>query len=59
MSDYLAELVALALVRRLRRDTLISYILELLANNHVEMVWVDETLHRQAIDFLLARLDKT
>lgn len=55
----LAELVALALIRRLRRDTVISYVLELLANDYVEIVWVDEKLHRQAIDLLLARPDKT
>jgi predicted nucleic acid-binding protein len=31
----------------------------LLANDYVEIVWVDEKLHRQAIDLLLARPDKT
>jgi uncharacterized protein len=49
----------LALIPRLRRDTVISYVLELLANDYVEIVWVDEKLHREAIDLLLARPDKT
>lgn len=35
------------------------YSLELMENPNVEMVWVDEILHREAIDLLLVRQDKT
>jgi predicted nucleic acid-binding protein len=30
-----------------------------LDNSHVEVVWVDETLHRSALKLLQERLDKT
>ncbi|NJM73243.1 MAG: type II toxin-antitoxin system VapC family toxin [Scytonema sp. RU_4_4] len=55
----LAELVALALVRGFSRSTVLSYTLELLSNSNVQIVWVDEPLHREAMDLLLARQDKT
>ena len=35
------------------------YSLELMENPNVEMVWVDEILHREAMDLLLVRQDKT
>ncbi|MBP5976848.1 type II toxin-antitoxin system VapC family toxin [Brasilonema sp. CT11] len=55
----LAELIALALVRGFSRSTVLSYTLELLSNSNVQIVWVDEPLHREAMDLLLARQDKT
>ncbi|MEA5577979.1 type II toxin-antitoxin system VapC family toxin [Anabaena sp. UHCC 0451] len=55
----LAELIALALVRRFPRSTVLIYSLELMENPNVEMVWVDEILHREAMDLLLVRQDKT
>lgn len=55
----LAELVALALVRGFSRSTVLSYSLELINNSNVQTIWVDEPLHREAIDLLLARQDKT
>ncbi|MBG1244601.1 type II toxin-antitoxin system VapC family toxin [Nostoc sp. NZL] len=55
----LAELVALALVRGFSRSTVLSYSLELINNSNVQIVWVDEPLHREAIDLLLSRQDKT
>jgi uncharacterized protein len=55
----LAELIALALVRRFPRSTVLVYTFELMENPNVEMVWVDEVLHREAMDLLLARQDKT
>jgi predicted nucleic acid-binding protein len=54
----IAELVALALVRRFPQSTVLSYILELVNNPRVDVVWVDEYLHRKAIDLLLTRQDK-
>lgn len=55
----LAELVALALVRRFPQSTVLSYTLELLNNPKVEMVWVDELIHREAVTLLISRPDKT
>jgi uncharacterized protein len=55
----LAELVALALVRGFSRSTVLLYTLELLGNSNVQIIWVDELLHREAMDLLLARQDKT
>ena len=55
----LAELIALSLVRRFPRSTVLMYSLELMENPTVEMVWVDEILHREAMDLLLVRQDKT
>jgi uncharacterized protein len=55
----LAELVALALIRRFPQSIVISYILELANNPIVEVVWVDETLHLEAVNLLIARSDKT
>ena len=56
---FLAELIALSLVRRFPRSTVLMYSLELMENPNVEMVWVDEILHREAMDLLLVRQDKT
>jgi uncharacterized protein len=55
----LAELVALALVRRFSRSAVLSYMLELLSNQKVEVVWVDEFLHQEAVNLLISRPDKT
>jgi uncharacterized protein len=55
----LAELVALALVRGFSRSIVLSYISELLRNSDVQVVWIDELLHREAMDLLLERQDKT
>jgi predicted nucleic acid-binding protein len=58
-SYVLAEFVPLCQVRRLNRAAALSFVVDLLNNPHVEVVWVDETLHRQAMSYLQARLDKT
>jgi uncharacterized protein len=55
----LAELVVLAIVRGFSRSVVLSYTLELLSNPKVWIVWVDEPLHREAMNLLLARQDKT
>jgi predicted nucleic acid-binding protein len=55
----LAELIALSLVRRFPCSTVLMYSLELMENPNVDMVWVDEILHREAMDLLLVRQDKT
>ena len=53
------ELIALALIRRFSRTNVLSYTLELLDNPNVEFVWVDESLHLEAMNLLLVRQDKT
>jgi uncharacterized protein len=55
----LAELVALALVRGFSRSTVLSYSSEMLRNSDVQVVWIDEPLHQEAMDLLLERQDKT
>jgi predicted nucleic acid-binding protein len=54
-----AEFVALAQARRLPRLPALQFIADILANEDVEVVWVDVFLHRAALQFLQARLDKT
>jgi predicted nucleic acid-binding protein len=58
-SYILAEFVALAHVRRLPRLAALMFVVALLDNPDIEVVWVGEALHREAMALLLARLDKT
>lgn len=58
-SYVLSEFVALAGARRLPRDEALDFMNDLLDNPAIEVVWVEEALHRQALDLLQARLDKT
>jgi predicted nucleic acid-binding protein len=58
-SYVLAELVALAQVRRYPRLATLEFITDLLENPDIETVWVDEPLHRAAVKLLMARQDKT
>ena len=59
-SYILAEFdVALAHVRRLPRLAALMFVAALLDNPDIEVLWVDEALHREAMALLLARLDKT
>lgn len=55
----LAEFVALALVRRFPRLATLTFITDLLENPDINTVWVDEALHRAAVELLMARQDKT
>jgi predicted nucleic acid-binding protein len=55
----LAEFVPLAQVRGLSRSLTLSFSKHLLIDEQVEVVWVDERLHQQALDLLQARQDKT
>ncbi len=55
----LAEFVALANARRLPRMAALTFIVDLVGNPDIETVWVDGALHREAMDLLLARQDKT
>lgn len=58
-SYVLAEFVALALIRRFPRLATLTFVSALLENPDIEVVWVDESLHREAVELLIARQDKT
>ncbi|MEC4985789.1 MAG: PIN domain-containing protein [Oscillatoria sp. PMC 1068.18] len=58
-SYVLAELIALAQVRRFPRIEILNFVNDLLDNPDIEVIWVDELLHRGAIALLMARQDKT
>ncbi len=54
----LAEFVALCQTRRLNRIRVLTFAADLLDNPHIEVVWVDETLHHSALTLLQNRIDK-
>ena len=58
-SYVLAEFVPLCQTRGLPRAASLKFAVDLLNNPHVELVWVEEDLHRAALSLLQARLDKT
>ena len=58
-SYVLAELVVLAHTRRLPRPPVLALASQLMDSPEVELVWVDEPLHREAMALLAARADKT
>jgi predicted nucleic acid-binding protein len=55
----LAELIALAQVRRFPRIPTLNFVNDLVDNPDIEVIWVDESLHREAVSLLMARQDKT
>ena len=55
----LDELILLAQTRRVARQAALSFSQQLLNDTEVEVVWVDEALHRRALDLLFSRLDRT
>lgn len=58
-SYVLAELIALALIRRFPRPAVLAFVMDLLDSPDIETVWVDELLHREAMQLLIERQDKT
>ena len=58
-SYILTEFVPLCHVRGLPREPALAFVVDLIGNPLIEMIWVDEILHRAALTFLQARLDKT
>jgi predicted nucleic acid-binding protein len=58
-SYVLAELIALALIRRFPRPAVLAFVMDLLDTADIETVWVDEQLHRAAMQLLIDRQDKT
>ena len=58
-SYIVAEYVALATARRFPRSPVLTFVADLLSDPDIDTVWVDEPLHRAAIDLLMERQDKT
>ena len=58
-SYVLAELIALALIRRFPRPVVLAFMMDLLDNPDIETVWVGEQLHREGMKLLIDRQDKT
>jgi uncharacterized protein len=58
-SYVLAELIALALIRRFPRPAVLTFTMDLLDNPDIETIWVDEQLHREAMELLIECQDKT
>jgi len=55
----IAEYVALANARRFPRASVLDFVVDLLGNPDIETIWVDESLHRAAVELLTLRQDKT
>ncbi|HEY9646382.1 MAG TPA: PIN domain-containing protein [Chroococcidiopsis sp.] len=55
----IAEYVALANARRFPRASVLDFVVDLLGNPDIETVWVDESIHRSAVELLTLRQDKT
>ena len=57
--DVLAEFIPLCQSRRMDRGRALLFVADLLRSPYVEVVSIDALLHRAAVAFLQARLDKT
>ncbi len=55
----LDEFVALAHARQLSRQMALSFSERLIDDAEIEVVWINQTTHRLALDLLRARSDKT
>lgn len=58
-SYVLAEFIALCQARGLNRAAALTFVMDLIGNEGVEVVWVDELLNQAPLSFLKSRLDKT
>jgi predicted nucleic acid-binding protein len=58
-SYVLAEYTALAHVHGVPRREIIKFSSRILDDKDVEVIWVDENLHRQAVALMMERADKT
>ncbi|MDQ3744166.1 MAG: PIN domain-containing protein [Acidobacteriota bacterium] len=54
----LSEFVALAVARRVPKAQSLEFVSRLLWSGRIEVVWVDEALHHEAMTLLQVRLDK-
>lgn len=57
-SYVLAEYTALAQVRGIPREQIIEFSKLVLDDEEIEIVWIDENLHRQAVELTEERRDK-
>ena len=55
----LGEFVSLAQARHVPRQAALDFSERLLNDSEIEMTWVDETLHRDALTLLQGRSDKS
>ena len=55
----ISEYVALANARRFPRASVLNFVVDLLENPDIETLWVDEPIHRAAVELLTLRQDKT
>ncbi|MDJ0510283.1 MAG: PIN domain-containing protein [Crocosphaera sp.] len=54
----LSEYVALANARRFPRLKSLNFVSDLMENPYIEVVWINEYLHQEAMNLLFARQDK-
>ena len=57
-SYVIAEFVALSEARKTHRANMLHFLLKLLSDSEIEVVWVDELLTSRAVELLAGRLDK-
>ena len=57
-SYVLAEFITLAFVRGVRRSATFGFVIDLLANPRVRVIWVNELIHLEAMNLIEARPDK-
>ena len=55
----LSEYVALANARRFPRLKSLNFVSDLMKNPYIEVVWINESLHQEAMSLLFARQDKS
>lgn len=55
----LAEFVPLAHVRKLKRENALNFLKTLILLPRLELVWINDDYHNQAMELLENRLDKT
>jgi len=53
-----AEFVPLSQTRRFKRDDTLNFLINLCSLPRLELIWIDEDLHNQAMNLLENRLDK-
>ena len=54
-----AELVTLATSRKFDRPLVLDYIRDLARSPDLDYVWIDDSTHREAVDLLIRRPDKS
>jgi uncharacterized protein len=55
----IAEYVALASTRGFSRSSALNFVVDLMSSPDIETIWIDESIHRAAVELLIVRQDKT